>query len=87
VFIDGDHSPDGCREDWELWHRHVTPEGAVAFHDARLGLPGGEGGSGPTAVVAELFRGPDRLEAWRIDCEIDTLVVVRRRIDASEPIG
>ncbi|HEY1509748.1 MAG TPA: class I SAM-dependent methyltransferase, partial [Solirubrobacteraceae bacterium] len=23
VFIDGDHSPEACREDWDVWHPHV----------------------------------------------------------------
>lgn len=78
VFIDGDHSPQACREDWELWNRHVRPGGAVAFHDARLGLRGGTGGPGPTSVVTELFRIADPPPGWRIEHEVDTLVVVRR---------
>jgi predicted O-methyltransferase YrrM len=56
VFIDGDHSPEGCREDWDVWHHHVSPGGAVAFHDARAGRPGGAGSPGPTSVVDDLFR-------------------------------
>lgn len=79
VFIDGDHSPEACREDWEVWHRHVSPHGAVAFHDARLGLPGGTGGPGPTAVVTELFRGRQPPAGWRIESEVDTLVIVRKQ--------
>jgi hypothetical protein len=76
VFIDGDHSPDGCREDFEVWEAHVSPGGAIAFHDARDGLPGGSGGVGPTAVVNELFRGGGA--RWKIDDEVDSLVVVKR---------
>ncbi len=77
VFIDGDHSSEGCREDWEVWHGHVIRGGAVAFHDARAGRRDGDGSPGPTAVVDELFRdGPSH---WRIVEEIDTLVVVRRK--------
>jgi predicted O-methyltransferase YrrM len=83
VFIDGDHSPDGCREDWEVWHPHVRPGGAVAFHDARLDLPGGTGGPGPTSVVNELFRGSQPPPGWSIAHEVDTLVVVRRGAPAS----
>jgi predicted O-methyltransferase YrrM len=76
VFIDGDHSPEGCREDWEVWHRHVSPCGAVAFHDARAGRTGGQGSPGPTTVVDELFRsGPS---SWEIVEEVDSLVVVGR---------
>jgi len=78
VFIDGDHSHEGCREDWEIWHRHVTPGGAVAFHDARLGKPGDIGSSpGPSAVVDELFR-ESAQPGWRIAVEVERLVVVRR---------
>lgn len=85
VFIDGDHSPEGCREDWDMWHPHVRSGGSVAFHDARLGLPGGEGGPGPTAVVAELFRSGAPPDGWHIVHEIDTLVVVRRDADSGAP--
>jgi predicted O-methyltransferase YrrM len=78
VFIDGDHSPAGCREDWDVWHPHVRPGGAVAFHDARLEQPGGTGSPGPTGVVDELFRSPGPPAGWSLADEVDTLVVVRR---------
>jgi hypothetical protein len=78
VFIDGDHSPEGCREDFDVWSPHVGGGGgAIAFHDARDGLDGGRGSVGPTSVVNELFRsGPSE---WEIVDEVDSLVVVRRR--------
>jgi predicted O-methyltransferase YrrM len=72
LFIDGDHSYEGCREDWEVWHPHVPPGGVVAFHDAR----GPSGSAGPTRVVAELFRDRDPWE-WQIVDEVDRMVVVR----------
>jgi MMP 1-O-methyltransferase len=77
VFVDGDHSPEGCRLDWDLWHPFVAPGGAVAFHDARLGRPSGTGGEGPTRVVDELFRAATT-PGWAIADEVDSLVVVRR---------
>ncbi len=77
VFVDGDHSPEGCREDWDVWHPHLRPGGSVAFHDARVGHPSGQGSPGPTRVVDELFR-PTAPEGWRITHEIDSLVVVQR---------
>jgi predicted O-methyltransferase YrrM len=77
VFVDGDHSPQGCREDWEVWHPHVRAGGAVAFHDARLGHPAGLGSPGPTGVVDELFRATPPA-GWRITHEVDSLVVVQR---------
>jgi hypothetical protein len=75
VFIDGDHSLEGCAEDWRLWHRHVG-HGAVAFHDARRGRPDGEGSIGPTQVVDELRAQLDG--DWRVGAEVDTLVVFER---------
>ncbi|HET7049139.1 MAG TPA: class I SAM-dependent methyltransferase [Solirubrobacteraceae bacterium] len=78
VFIDGDHSPEGCREDWDLWHPHVRRGGAVAFHDARLERPGGSGSPGPTGVVDELFRSAAPPAGWSLAEEVDTVVVVRR---------
>jgi predicted O-methyltransferase YrrM len=78
VFVDGDHSPDACREDWDVWHPHVRRGGAVAFHDARLDAPGGTGSPGPTSVVDELFRRSGPPDGWRLAEEVDTMVVVRR---------
>jgi predicted O-methyltransferase YrrM len=78
VFVDGDHSPEGCREDWEVWHPHVRPGGAIAFHDARHGAPDGFGSIGVTAVVDELFRGEHPVAGWTLDAEVDGLVAVRR---------
>ncbi|HTU29342.1 MAG TPA: class I SAM-dependent methyltransferase [Solirubrobacteraceae bacterium] len=78
VFIDGDHSPEGCREDWDVWHPHVPRGGAIAFHDARHGAPDGFGSTGVTAVVDELFRGEHPVAGWSIDAEVDGLLAVRR---------
>lgn len=80
VFIDGDHSGPACREDWDVWHRHVRPGGFVAFHDARLGRPDGGGGPGPTAVVNELFRSLEQPLDWTLTDEVDTTVVVQRAL-------
>jgi predicted O-methyltransferase YrrM len=80
VFIDGDHSPAGCRKDWDMWHPHVRAGGAVAFHDARASQSDGVGHPGPTGVVDELFRRANAEHGdWAIIDEVDALVVVRRR--------
>jgi hypothetical protein len=84
VFVDGDHSLETCRLDWEQFSRWVAPGGVVVFHDARQGKPGGEGlpgdggVPGPTTVVDELFRGPDAVDGWRIAAELHTTVAVER---------
>ena len=39
LFIDGDHSYEASRQDYESWSRWLTPEGLVAFHDIGI-FPG-----------------------------------------------
>jgi hypothetical protein len=84
VFVDGDHSLETCRLDWEQFSRWVQPGGVVVFHDARQDKPGGEGlpgeggVPGPTETVDELFRGPGAIDGWRIRAELHTTVAVER---------
>jgi predicted O-methyltransferase YrrM len=78
VFVDGDHSADAARLDWDLWHPHVPAGGHVVFHDAREGKRGGRGLPGPTAVVDRLFRRDAPAPGWRIVEEVDSAVAVRR---------
>jgi predicted O-methyltransferase YrrM len=33
LFIDGDHSYEGAKQDFELWSPHVVPGGLIALHD------------------------------------------------------
>jgi predicted O-methyltransferase YrrM len=77
VFIDGDHSENGCERDWLDWSPFVAPGGHVVFHDARADQPGGRGLPGPTAVIARHLRG-QRAQGWRIRAEGDRTVDVRR---------
>jgi predicted O-methyltransferase YrrM len=77
VFIDGDHSEEGCELDWSSWRRFVAVGGRVVFHDARAGERGGRGLPGPTAVVARHFRG-EGTAGWELLAEADRTVAVRR---------
>jgi hypothetical protein len=77
LFIDGDHSREGCELDWRRWSPHVAPGGRVVFHDARADQPGGRGLPGPTSLVSELFRS-GRCPGWTIEREDDRSVAVRR---------
>lgn len=36
IFIDGDHSLDGIKRDWEDWSGRVQPNGIIALHDTRV---------------------------------------------------
>ncbi|HET8673052.1 MAG TPA: class I SAM-dependent methyltransferase [Thermoleophilaceae bacterium] len=72
VFIDGDHSPEAVREDWDVWHPHVKSGGHVAFHDAN------GRSEGPSQVVDELFYSPSPVEGWEVVRTVESLVVARR---------
>jgi Methyltransferase domain len=87
LLIDGDHSEDAVRRDWEDWNRFVAPGGAVLFHDARL-FDGGwtSAAYGPVKLVDELFR-CKRLPGWIIVEEIHSLVVVERAGNPTSVIG
>jgi predicted O-methyltransferase YrrM len=39
IFIDGDHSYEGVKRDWELFLPHIKPSGIVVFHDTMWDLP------------------------------------------------
>lgn len=40
LFIDGDHSYEGCKRDIEAWFTHMKPHGVILFHDADETSPG-----------------------------------------------
>jgi predicted O-methyltransferase YrrM len=73
LFIDGDHSYEGVRADWQGWTPHLAPGGHVALHDARIEADWTDANSGPTRLLAELRDDP----AWQIVGEIDSLAVLR----------
>lgn len=40
LFIDGDHSYEGCRADIDSWYPHMAEHGVMLFHDADETSPG-----------------------------------------------
>jgi len=50
IFIDGDHSYEGCRADIEAWLPLLKPGGVVAFHDF------GSRASGVTQAIFEAIK-------------------------------
>jgi predicted O-methyltransferase YrrM len=48
LWIDGDHTPEGVRRDFEAWEPFLRPGGTVAFHDAR------DPDGGPARLIEEL---------------------------------
>lgn len=49
LWIDGDHSYEGVRRDWDCWHPNLLSEATVVFDDARP-----EDNLGPARMVQEL---------------------------------
>jgi len=78
VFVDGDHTEEGCALDWETWHDHVALGGHVVFHDARSAPGSPTGLEGVIAVVDRLFREGGGAPGWEIAREVDRAVAVRR---------
>jgi predicted O-methyltransferase YrrM len=78
LFIDGDHSENGCLQDWKDWSPYVRIGGHIIFHDACL-FPGGwpRENDGPVKVVNQLFREQSSTE-WKIIEEVNSIVVVQR---------
>ena len=76
VFIDGDHSYEGLRADWEGWAPLVAPEGVVALHDSRSSSTRSIDDAGSARYTREVIDHDRRFE--EADA-VDTLSVYRRR--------
>jgi predicted O-methyltransferase YrrM len=75
LFIDGDHSYDAVRTDWEDWHGHVQPDGLVAFHDALLDASWMDESFGSARFVAELI---ESASDWTLVDRADSIAVFGR---------
>jgi len=70
LFIDGDHSYDGCHQDWVDWSPLVREGGIIALHDAQGEMSGdevkyGHNAFGGVAQVAdEHIKG--KVEEWGV---------------------
>jgi len=74
LFIDGDHSYEGIKGDWEAWSNHIRPGGIVALHDSV--------NCQQKNVGSEIFTQKVILNDKRyslIDC-VDTLTVLLKRV-------
>ena len=76
VFIDGDHSYDGLRNDWEIWSELVTPAGVVALHDSCSSAYRQIDDAGSTIYTREVIRHDTRFQLVEV---ADTLSVFRRK--------
>lgn len=78
LFIDGDHTYEGCLFDLKHWGIVLKQGGLLAMHDARMMRPGGAPfHPGPSRVAEErVFANP--LE-WEILGEAFSLVIARKK--------
>lgn len=78
VFIDGEHSYDGLRRDWEAWSGLVAPGGVVALHDSCSSAERDIDDAGSVRYTREVIRRDPRYEVAEV---VDTLTVLRRKDD------
>jgi predicted O-methyltransferase YrrM len=76
VFIDGDHTYEGLRGDWEAWSGLLAPGGIVCLHDSRSSPLRAIDDAGSVRFTSEVIRKDERF--LPVD-EIDSLTVLRRR--------
>lgn len=74
LFIDGDHSVEGVRDDWEKWTRWISQGGVVLLHDSRAEAAWVPDDSGPVRVVRAASNDP----AWEVVDEVDSITALQR---------
>lgn len=77
VFIDGDHSYEGLRKDWEAWAPLIARGGMVALHDSRSTATRDLQDAGSCIFTREVIRRDKRFELIE---EVDSLSVLRLRV-------
>lgn len=65
LWIDGDHTYDGVRRDFECWEQHLTKSAIIAFDDAT------DENLGPLRLIREL-------RDYEIIREVGKIVVIKR---------
>jgi predicted O-methyltransferase YrrM len=74
VFVDGNHTYEGLRQDWEGWSPLIEPGGIIALHDSLL--PEGKVDAGSVRYSNEVVVHDPR---FGVVDEVFTLRVLRRR--------
>jgi predicted O-methyltransferase YrrM len=75
VFIDGDHSYDGLKQDWEGWSALIAPGGLIALHDSQSSSERNIESAGSVRFTREVIAQDRR---FAIVETVDTLTVLRR---------
>jgi predicted O-methyltransferase YrrM len=80
VFMDGDHSYDGIRADWEAWSPLLALNGVAALHDSCSSSARSIEDCGSVVFTRETVRTDPRFELVEV---VDTLSVYRRKTIAA----
>jgi len=75
LFIDGDHSFEGIRGDWETWSPLISKGGVVALHDSRSTSERPIDGAGSVRFTRSVILHDPR---FTLVDEVDSLTVMRR---------
>jgi hypothetical protein len=78
LFIDGDHSYDGIRADWQAWSGRIDFGGVVALHDSRPTPTRPIHDAGSVRFTDDVIRSDPRFE---VADEVDSLTVLRRNAE------
>src|SRR5205814_7117978 len=78
IFIDGDHSYEGLRGDWEAWNPLVAPQGIIALHDSCSSGERNIGDAGSVIFTREAILPDPR---FRLVETVDTLTIMSRCSD------
>lgn len=77
IFIDGDHSLEGIKQDWKDWSVRVPPGGIIGLHDTIVPSHNPKVASlGSHKYFIDHIRYDDRFE---IVDQIDSLTILRRK--------
>jgi hypothetical protein len=58
IFIDGDHTYDAVKQDFEQWYPHVKVGGIISIHDSSANRGGPSFWPGPSKLADELILDP-----------------------------
>jgi predicted O-methyltransferase YrrM len=75
VFIDGDHTYEGLRADWQGWSPLIAPGGCIALHDSRSTPDRSIDDAGSVRFTREVILSDPR---FRVADMVDSLTVLRR---------
>jgi predicted O-methyltransferase YrrM len=75
VFIDGDHTYEGLRADWESWNPLLQRDGIMALHDSRSTSERHIDDAGSVRFTRDVILPDRKFEVLEL---VDSLTVLRR---------